>query len=386
LLSILSAELAITPSEIMYSPTHGVVPPLCATTSWVKKSEDGYSYSRGSNPNLAYLQAELAKQYQEEACCLFPSGLAAIFALFYTRIEPNAIFLVSHELYDDTYDMLDSLQQKFQGFEYIQVDMRDNEDLLYKTDQYHERINLIYFESCSNPSGQVPDFDLIAELASTYTIAVDNSWLSPVLFNPFKYKVDYVIDSLSKYLGGGVSIMGSMVGSAKKMQVIQEYAHQAGVHVSPFDAWQICEEMKTVQLKVRSISEKTLKLAESLEYSPVINRALHPGLPSHSSYERAQKYFLGNPGVIFLHINSEPETIVPQIHASSSLLYATSYSKSETLVNPYLNTGDSKFYDPVAHWEKLGLTNREGTWFRLAVGWNADVEAVRTDVLTLANL
>lgn len=73
-------------------------------------------------------------------------------------------------------------------------------------------------KSYSNPSGKMINshtFKLIKMKYPDSVIVIDNSWLSPLFYNPGKYHVDVIVESLSKYIGAGNVIM-DMVTSTKK--------------------------------------------------------------------------------------------------------------------------------------------------------------------------
>jgi cystathionine beta-lyase/cystathionine gamma-synthase len=50
-------------------------------------------------------------------------------------------------------------------------------------------IDVFYIESASNPSGKIPDFEAMFDAVRTSSpnciIVIDNTWMSPILFNPF---------------------------------------------------------------------------------------------------------------------------------------------------------------------------------------------------------
>jgi len=122
------------------------------------------------------------------------------------------------ELYCDTLPML-SYWTKILGvkanlFE-LPVDSPKACEAIFK--QVKNQVNIVFIESCSNPSQHLFDFSLLAELKKTSQkciVIVDNTWLSHVIFNPFSIEqVDVVVYSLSKYYSGGTAIAGAILVS-----------------------------------------------------------------------------------------------------------------------------------------------------------------------------
>jgi cystathionine beta-lyase/cystathionine gamma-synthase len=77
------------------------------------------------------------------------------------------------------------------------------------------------------------------ELKQNVTIVVDNSWLSAT-YNPLDYNADVLVESLSKYMGGGDLIMGMVTGrNGGLLNTIMKYAHENGIRTSQFDAYSL---------------------------------------------------------------------------------------------------------------------------------------------------
>jgi methionine-gamma-lyase len=86
------------------------------------------------------------------------------------------------------------------GIERIIMDLRDlnkSEDAM-KNDS---AIKLLYIETPANPTIQCVDIEELSKLARKYNIkvVVDNTFATPYLQQPFKYDVDFVIHSTTKF-------------------------------------------------------------------------------------------------------------------------------------------------------------------------------------------
>jgi methionine-gamma-lyase len=94
------------------------------------------------------------------------------------------------------------------------IDMRDLnlvEDALKKDPS----IKMVHIETPANPTIQCVDIEEVTILAKQRNIlvSVDNTFATPYLQQPFRYGVDFVFHSTTKFLNGhGTSIGGVLLG------------------------------------------------------------------------------------------------------------------------------------------------------------------------------
>eukprot|EP01130_Rhizamoeba_saxonica_P001923 TRINITY_DN11742_c0_g1_i1.p1 TRINITY_DN11742_c0_g1~~TRINITY_DN11742_c0_g1_i1.p1 ORF type:complete len:407 (+),score=42.52 TRINITY_DN11742_c0_g1_i1:166-1386(+) len=370
-----------TNQEMVY---HGVSPLLAMTTSFQRRSihhkkRSNNSYSRTHNPNFEIVKGQLNQLYGSNRCVLYSSGIAACSSLFWTLLEPGCIFLLSSQLYEDTMQIIEELQTKI-DFEVILYKVHDQNHLHTLIEQHADRIKLIYLESCSNPCGYMINLKQLRKQVDTYcpnnqqaiqcAIAVDNSWLSGYLFNPLDHGVDLVLESSSKYVGGGKIIGGYILGRHHNKQYknltykIQRAASTFGQSSSPFNCWLLSESLETLSLRMDRISRVSLLVAQFLSNNTKVTRVFYPLLESHHSFKIAQKYLTkGGPGVIWFHVPIDKDRAIEMADEGTNfILFATSYGKSSTMIDPYPEVGTNTLYDPNSEY---GI---EGTWMRLAIG------------------
>ncbi|MNV68985.1 O-succinylhomoserine sulfhydrylase [compost metagenome] len=71
-----------------------------------------------------------------------------------------------------------------------------------------------------------------------------------------------------------------------------------GASISPFNSWLLLQGLETLHLRLERHSENALKVAQYLENHKDVEWVSYPGLPSHPSYELAQKYLPKGQGAI----------------------------------------------------------------------------------------
>src|SRR6185437_7862675 len=78
-----------------------------------------------------------------------------------------------------------------------------------------KKIKLMYLETPANPTLQCIDIATLSSLGKQYglTVCSDNTFATPFLQQPFKYDVDFVIHSTTKFLNGhGTAVGGILIG------------------------------------------------------------------------------------------------------------------------------------------------------------------------------
>jgi O-succinylhomoserine sulfhydrylase len=152
---------------------------------------------------------------------------------------------------------------------------------------------LLFLETPSNPLTEVADIRQLAEIAHAHhcLLAVDNCFCTPALQRPLELGADIVVHSATKYLDGqGRCMGGAVVGSHQVVgNEVFMVLRNGGPTMSPFNAWIFLKGLETLSLRMRASSDNALKLAQSLEQHPQVQRVYHPGLTSHPQHALAQK-------------------------------------------------------------------------------------------------
>ena len=159
----------------------------------------------------------------------------------------------------------------------------------------------MHFEPYVNPTCEVLDAPaLIREAKAAGALCfVDNTWLTPYLFQPLRHGADLVLHSATKYLGGHGSAMGGIAcGTGAHVTAIRETISAMGGILRPFDAFLITQGVKTLAMRMRQHTASALEVARFLESHPKVARVRYGGLPSWSGHALAATFLKGTGGML----------------------------------------------------------------------------------------
>ena len=196
---------------------------------------------------------------------------------------------------------------------------------------------LVYVETPANPILRVADIPVLADIAheAGAVLAVDSTWASPAFLRPLALGADYVLHSMTKYIGGhGDALGGIVLGPREGIHRIREsmLIHLGGA-LSPFNAWLLNRGLPTLSLRMQKHQESALAVARFLERHPRIERVLYPGLESHPHYDLACRQMAGFGGMVVAQM--DVATAMEVVQRVRVFTYATSLGDYQSLLFYY---------------------------------------------------
>jgi O-acetylhomoserine (thiol)-lyase len=288
--------------------------------------ELGNIYTRLMNPTSDVFEKRFAALEGGVAAIATASGMAAIFYAIANVAEAGDNIVVAKQVYGGTTTLTGHTIKRF-GIETRYFDVNNPSEIEELVD---DKTKIIIFESITNPSIDVANFDAIVSIARKYNIitCVDNTVATPILCKPFDYGVDIVVHSTSKYTTGqGLALGGIIVERHNLVDMIkgnERYSHfnepdesyhglvysdlplplftlrvrlallrDLGATPAPFNSWLHIQGLETLPLRMKQHSSSALAIAEFLEAHPKVKKVNYPGLKSDKNNENAQKYIKG---------------------------------------------------------------------------------------------
>ena len=268
-------------------------------------AEDGYVYSRFTNPTVRMFEQRLASLEGAEECIATASGMAAIMATCLATLKTGDHVVCAANVFGATVQLFSTVLARF-GIDVSYVDATDPASWRAAVTP---RTRLLYCETPSNPLMEIVDLTAFAALGreiSALTV-VDNCFCTPVLQRPLEFGVDAVIHSATKYLDGQGRVLGGAVLGSQKFirEQVLPVLRTTGPSLSPFNAWVLLKGLETLGLRLRAQSAAALELAQWLTAQPQVARVHYPGLPTHRQAELCARQQASGGAVVAFEIHGD---------------------------------------------------------------------------------
>jgi methionine-gamma-lyase len=298
-----------------------------------------FIYTRWGNPTVDQLERKLATLEGAEGCVAFASGMAAVTALFMHTLSSGDRVVVSDVTYAATSEMANELLPRL-GVEVVRANLSNLDEV---ASLVTDRTRLIYAETPCNPLLRLTDIAAVAEIAHSVgaILAVDSTFATPFATRPLSLGADFVVHSLTKYLGGhGDAIGGALLGRSEELADLRKrVAIRTGGILSPFNAWLIMRGLATFPLRMRAHAEGALEVARFLEQHPAVRRVIYPGLPSHPQFKLARRQMASSSGMLTFQVEDGPAAARVLAERLEIIHYAVSLGHHRSLIF-YLTTAD----------------------------------------------
>ena len=290
--------------------------------------ELGNIYSRLMNPTNDALAKRIAALEGGAAAQTLSSGTAAIYFTITNIARAGDEIVAPANLYGGTYAQFNAILPNV-GITARFTPVNDFEAV---EAAINDRTRLVFIEAVGNPALDIADIERYAEVAHRHglPLIVDATFTPPPLLRAFDHGADFVIHSLSKWIGGhGTGIGGIVVEkggfdfSNPKFALYNEpdagyhglrFAHDLpeplksvafsirlltvgirnqGACLAPDAAWLFLQGVESLPLRIARHSENALAVAKWLSSHPKVAWVKYPSLEQP---ELAQKYLPNGAG------------------------------------------------------------------------------------------
>ena len=286
-------------SEALFLTSSFVQPDAATAVARFAGEEDGFIYSRFSNPTVASMEQRLAALEGTEDAIGTASGMGAILLLMLGLLKVGDHVVCSQSVFGATIKLIAGEFGKF-GVQSSFVPQTDV--AAWKAAIRPGTTRLLFAETPTNPLTEVCDIRALADLAhdAGALLVVDNCFCSPALQRPIEFGADIIVHSGTKYLDGQGRVIAGAVCAGRdivegKLLPVQR---SAGISLSPFNAWVVLKGMETLALRMQAHSTRALELAQWLQARPEVSRVHYPGLISHPQHALAMAQQSGQGGAV----------------------------------------------------------------------------------------
>jgi O-acetylhomoserine (thiol)-lyase len=280
----------------------------------------GHVYSRISNPTTYALEQRLNAMERGAGCIATASGMAAIASVCMGLLRPGDEIVAPKGIFGGTVSLFQHVLGNL-GIRSVFVDAGDAQAF---RNAVTAKTRMIFAETITNPSMDVPDIAALAEIAgeANAPLLLDATVTTPALARGVDLGADIVIHSTTKFINGhGTAIGGAIIDtgrydwSASPFTEVNELARKAGPMAllaylrnricrdlggcpAPQNSFLMLQGLETLHARMRLHCDNALRLARHLQQHPAVRQVRYPGLPDSPYAEQVRRQFGGAGGAI----------------------------------------------------------------------------------------
>ena len=300
---------------------------------------EGTDYSQyGRYSNATWDAVEHMLAHLEDAQCVgFPSGMAAISAVFFGLLKSGDRILLPSDGYHATRALAERFLKPFG----IDFDLRPTSTFL---DGGFDGYRLVYVETPSNPRLDICDITAVAESAhrAGAIVVVDNTTMTPFGQRPLDHGADIVVAADTKAPNGHSDVLFGHVASRDEaiIAAVTGWRETAGGIPGPFEAWLVHRGLETLDVRFDRMCSSAEVIARRLQGHKAVSGLRFPGLESDPSHNLARAQMERFGFLISFELASEQKA-EDFINTCELLQAATSFGGVHSSAERRLKRGDA---------------------------------------------
>jgi cystathionine beta-lyase/cystathionine gamma-synthase len=368
------STVAIHGGRTLDSHASSILFPLYQTSTFVHDAvgvDKGFSYSRVSNPTVDALEKAIGALEGTPPAVCFRTGMAAIATLFLSVLKAGDHAVISDVVYGGTMrlfrEVLDGLG--------ITASFVDTSEPANIEAAITAATRIVFIETPGNPTLKLTDIEAVSRITKRHSIllAVDNTFLTPLLQKPLELGADISVLSTTKYIDGHNATVGGSVATRDEnlLERLRLIRKTIGTTQAPFEAWLTLQGMKTLPVRLKLHCEGAAIIARWLEDHPAVERVYYPGLDSFPQKALAEKQQLAAGGMLAFELKAGAEATIRALNSVKLCSRAESLGGLETLITHPSSTTHADLEPELRR--GLGITDR---LVRLSVGLEAPEDII----------
>ena len=337
-----------------------------------KGEDNGFIYSRFSNPTVGMFEQRMAALEGAEAAWATATGMAAVSSSLLAMLRTGDHVVAAKALFGSCRYIVEEMLPRY-GIQSTLVDARD-------LDQWAAAVlpntKALFLESPTNPNLQICDLRGIAKIAHAAgaRLVVDNVFATPVLQRPLEFGADVVVYSATKHIDGQGRCLGGVILGTRDYieQEVKPLLRHLGPAMSPFNAWVMLKSLETLDLRVREQSRNGARISQFLDTLPVISNVLYPERKDHPQHTLAMAQMQMGGNIVAFDVAGGKAGAFRFLNALQLIKISNNLGDTKSLITHPATTTHQRL-SPAARAE-LGVGD---SCVRLSVGLEdmADIEA-----------
>ena len=339
-----------------------------------KGDEEGFVYSRYSNPTVDMFEKRMCALEGAEAARGTASGMAAVNASLFSFLKAGDHVVSARALFGSCRYIVEDLLPRFG----VQTTLIDGRDLSAWEAAMRPNTRAVFFETPTNPVLELVDIEAVSKIAhrAGALVVVDNVFATPMLQRPIPLGVDIVVYSATKHIDGQGRCLGGVVLGTKDFidDKLHTYLKQTGPSLSPFNAWVLLKALETLPLRVERHGASAAAIADFLAERKEVARVFYPGRDDHPQRELAKRQMAGGGPMVAFEVKGGKREAFRFMNALQLFKITNNLGDAKSLVT-HPSTTTHQRLKPEQRAE-LGIFDQS---VRLSIGLE-DVEDLKADL------
>ena len=265
---------------------------------------EGISYGTDRLPTQRQFEEAMCELEGGTVCRVFQSGIAAIQTALMAFTASGDHILVCDNAYGPGQRFCRKVLQKY-GVECTPVPPDVGADIaLY----IRPNTRLILLESPGSITFEIQDIPAVTAVAREKNIVtvLDSTWATPLYLQPFELGVDVSIHSVTKYISGYSDVLaGTVTVGETHARTFENFYKMMEIYTPAEECYLALRGLQSLATRLKQHERSALTVAKWLESLPMVDRVIHPALPSHPEHHLWQRDFSGSSGLFAFTFKKE---------------------------------------------------------------------------------
>ncbi|MCB1490375.1 MAG: O-succinylhomoserine sulfhydrylase [Rhodobiaceae bacterium] len=359
-------------SEAIYANSGFVYTSAEQAEARFKDEDEGFIYSRFSNPTVAMFEARMAALEGAEDARATASGMAAVHAALISQVKAGDHVVASRALFGSCRWVIEQLMPRYG----IASTLVDGGDLDEWKAAIRPETKLLFLESPTNPALSIIDIAGVAAIAKDAgaRLVVDNVFATPLGQKPLELGADVVVYSTTKHIDGQGRCLGGIILASKAFidEYVHDYLRHTGPAMSPFNAWVMLKGLETLTLRVPHQCNTAAAVADALAQREKITKVIFPGRADHPQADIAAKQMALPGSLVGFEVAGGKEGAFRFSNALKLIRISNNLGDSKSLLTHPATTTHHRLH--AREKEKLGITPG---FVRLSIGLESATDLIR---------
>jgi cystathionine beta-lyase len=299
-----------------------------------RKYETTY-YGRYGTPTTQSLEAAVAEIEGATHCAATSSGMGAVAGALLSLLKAGDHVLMVDTVYWPTRRFCNDFLKRF-GVETTYYDPLIGAGI---AEFMRPETKVVFCEAPGSLTFEMQDIPAIAQAAHAggALVVLDNTWASPLFFQPFDKGVDISIQAGTKYIVGHSDAMLGTISTRDRalFLTIKDTLGSYGYATGSEEAYLGLRGLRTLSARLERHQRSAMTIAQWLQTQPEVERVLYPALPDDPGHAIWKRDFSGASGLFGVLLKDAPEErVTAMLDGMRHFLMGYSWGGFESLMIP----------------------------------------------------